>query len=198
MRLKQFDKAIEDFNQAIDLNSKYSSAYHNKGQALSGLGRHDKAVEEFSKVIEMNPDSPLLLKDRGTAYYKLGEYELAKNDFEKSIELDKRSAPAYAGLALLYASAKDEKFRNPQLARRNSEKAISVAGPLAPEIYRNHAEVMRELNQNQEAVSALHKAASLDPSNKEVQELMSKWGITNQKVAEQKAPVKENPFSSLW
>ena len=79
-----------------------------------------------------------------------------------------------------------------------SEKSIALAGALAPEMYRNFAEVLWELNQNQEAVNSLHKAASLDPSNKEIQDLMKKWGIQPQHRVEQNAPTKEIPFDHLW
>ena len=84
------------------------------------------------------------------------------------------------------------------MARRLAEKSISLAGPLAPEMYRNFAEVLWELDQNQEAVNTIQKAALMDPSNKEIQELMKKWGASPQKKVEHNPPSDEVPLSNLW
>ncbi len=178
MRLKKFDRALEDFNKTIEMNSRFASAYHNRGMAYSGKGRHEKAVEEFSKVIEMNPDSPVLYKDRGTAYSKLGEYELAKKDLEKSVELDKRFAPGYSGLGLLMATAKDDRLRNPAMAKRLAEKAVSLGDPPSPELTRNLAEVLKAINEQGAAILTLRKAIAMDPSNTEFRELLQEWEKT--------------------
>ena len=53
LRKHEYDRALKDFDKAIDLNSKAYSAYHNRGMAYSGKGRHEKAAEEFSKVLEI-------------------------------------------------------------------------------------------------------------------------------------------------
>jgi tetratricopeptide (TPR) repeat protein len=199
MRIKDFDRALEDFDKAIEINSKFASAYHNRGMALSGKGRDDKAAEEFSKVIEMNPNSPVLYKDRGTAYSKLGEYQLAKKDFEKSIEFDKKFAPGYSALGLLLATANDSSVKNPALAKRFAEKAVSMGDSTAPELTRNLAEVHKALHEDAAAIITLKKAISMDPSNKEFAKLLQEWEkAAPTRVSTQPEPTQSKAFYNLW
>jgi tetratricopeptide (TPR) repeat protein len=198
MRKKDFDKALEDFDKTLKIDSNFSSAYHNRGMALSGKGKHEKALEEFSKVIEMNPNSPVLYKDRGTAYRKLGEYELAIKDFEKSIDLDKKFAPAYAALALIYATADKPSFRNSALAQKYIEKAVGLSKGEGPDIIQVLAEVQYSQGNVQAAVNTMKKALALDTTNKEYLELLTKWQSEVPKMTEQHAEEKTDRFKTLW
>jgi tetratricopeptide (TPR) repeat protein len=165
--------------------------------ALSGKGRHEKAAEEFSKVIEMS-QSPILYKDRGTAYRKLGEYELALKDFEKALELDKKFAPAYASLGLLYALTTDPSIHNPQLALSMAEKAVELTGGSSPDMLETLAEVQQALNRNEDAVRTLQKALAMDPANQEYRELLAKWRRTAVTREEEPRRTGTGPFTSLW
>ncbi len=167
--------------------------------AFSGKGNHHKAVEEISKVLEMNPDSPLLHKDRGTAYRKMGEYELAVKDLEKAIDKDKKFAPGYAALSQVYATSSDPKYRNPTMALRLAEKAISLSKPDTPDMLENLAEVQYAVNQKAAAVATLRRAQALDPSNKEYAELLKQWqGGSPVEAAVQEQPSRTVPFTNLW
>ena len=199
MRLKKFDMALDDFNKAIEMNSRFASAYHNRGMAFSGKGRHEKAIEEFSKVIEMNPNSPVLYKDRGTAYARLGEYELAKKDFEKSVEFDKRFAPGYSALGLLMATAEDDRIRNPVLAKKFAEKAVSLGDATTPELTRNLAEVLKGIHEDAAAILTLRKAIAMDPSNREFLELLEEWDKASPTaVASRVHQTRARVFMNLW
>jgi tetratricopeptide (TPR) repeat protein len=176
LRQHAYKKAIADFNRAIKLNSSFWSAYHNRGQAYSGLGEDEKAIEEFSKVIEANPNRAAIYKDRGIAYRKLGDYDLAVKDFEKAMELDKKLFAARAALGLLYATAKDPRYRKPKKALTLSRKAVRMSGGRNPDMLRNLAEVQMALNERRQAVRNLEKAISLAPDNEEYRTLLKKWG----------------------
>jgi len=43
------------FANAIEINPKYTEAWHNKGIALANLGRHEEALTAFDKAIEIDP-----------------------------------------------------------------------------------------------------------------------------------------------
>ena len=47
-----FEKAIPDFNKAIELNLKYAFAYDGKAQACDELGRSEEALEAYKKFIQ--------------------------------------------------------------------------------------------------------------------------------------------------
>jgi tetratricopeptide (TPR) repeat protein len=53
--LKQFEKAIQNYNQTIELNPKYASAFNNRGIVHQKLGKEKKAIEDFKKAQELDP-----------------------------------------------------------------------------------------------------------------------------------------------
>ena len=42
----EFDKAIEDYKKAIELNPEYADAYNNRGLAYYGKDESDRAIEQ--------------------------------------------------------------------------------------------------------------------------------------------------------
>lgn len=55
-QMNQLDNAIDAFNRAIEIDNKYTDAYHNRGFAFQLKGDHKKAIENFDKAIELNPN----------------------------------------------------------------------------------------------------------------------------------------------
>ena len=51
-----YDRAIEDYNRAIDLNPDHADAYSNRGLVCEIKGDYDRAIEDYNKAIELKPD----------------------------------------------------------------------------------------------------------------------------------------------
>lgn len=85
---KDYNKAIFNFNMAIELNPKFAEAYYNRGSAYSDLKEYDKAIEDYSKAIELNPKYVELYYFRAFAYEAIGETEKAKADKEMYEKLE--------------------------------------------------------------------------------------------------------------
>lgn len=49
----QYEKAIEDFSKAIDLDPKYGKAYMNRGIAYAKSGNSDKAAADFAQCCNL-------------------------------------------------------------------------------------------------------------------------------------------------
>jgi tetratricopeptide (TPR) repeat protein len=45
IKLKQFEKAIQDYNQAIELDPEYAHAFNNRGLAYADLEQFEKAIQ---------------------------------------------------------------------------------------------------------------------------------------------------------
>src|SRR5260370_398700 len=56
---KQYQKAIEAYEEAIRLDPKDALAYHNKGNALNNLGRYEKALEAYEEAIKLDPKNAM-------------------------------------------------------------------------------------------------------------------------------------------
>ena len=82
------DKAIEEFNKAIDLNPRNAEAWNGRGVAYRAKGELDRAIEDHSKAIDLNPDFAQAWNNRGIAYRDKGELKKAIEDHSKAIGLD--------------------------------------------------------------------------------------------------------------
>jgi tetratricopeptide (TPR) repeat protein len=57
-------EAIECYNKAIELRSRYAEAMNNKGTSLYHMGRYEEAIDCYTKAIEFDPDFALAHKNR--------------------------------------------------------------------------------------------------------------------------------------
>jgi len=55
-KLKLYEKAIENFNRAIELDSNNARAYSNRGIMRSNLKQFDKAIEDCNIAIIVDPN----------------------------------------------------------------------------------------------------------------------------------------------
>jgi len=88
------DEAINCYEQALALDSRFADAWGNMGVSYGGKGDHQKALECFDRALEITPNDPHWLYNKGVALRKLGRTEEAFHCFSK-------------------AEALDPKFRNP-------------------------------------------------------------------------------------
>ena len=63
----QFEKAVQDFNQAQKLNPKEPEIYYSRGLAHRRLGKHDLAVQDYTEAIKLNPKNAETYNNRGNA-----------------------------------------------------------------------------------------------------------------------------------
>lgn len=73
------DKALEEYNKALELNPNYAQAYTNLGSIYVGKQDFDKAIQNFKKVLELN------YLDK-KAHYNLGMTYVYKGEPEKAEE----------------------------------------------------------------------------------------------------------------
>ena len=90
--MKQYDKAIKDFDAAIKINDKYAHAYYYRGKCYEALGEKDSAKSDYKKAkkhdAEITDDKADFEKQRSRAqerrqqahYQKLEKY---KEDLKK-------------------------------------------------------------------------------------------------------------------
>jgi tetratricopeptide (TPR) repeat protein len=94
----QYDRAIEDFDQAIRINPNYALAFNSRGQAYFGKGltacppaplppcalaiaQYDRAIEDFDQAIRINPDDAMAVL---VAYLGRGATKSTKGDFAEA------------------------------------------------------------------------------------------------------------------
>lgn len=89
-----FEGAIIDYTNAIDINPGNAVAYNNRGNARKGLELYREAIADYSRAAEIKPMA-VTYYNRGTVKYKLGDYRGAIEDFSTSIDMQSEYAKAY-------------------------------------------------------------------------------------------------------
>ena len=80
-------EALNDFNEAILLDSNFARAYNNRGQVYLLLRMYDKALQDYSRAIELNPMIGQAYYNRGLIYIKKGDRGKASENFVRAAEL---------------------------------------------------------------------------------------------------------------
>ncbi len=91
----QYDRAIEDFNQAIRLDPDSIFALNNRGAAYARKGQLDDAIADFNEAIRIDASYAITYNNRGIAYAKKGQYDRAIEDFDQAIRYDPKDTSAF-------------------------------------------------------------------------------------------------------
>lgn len=54
--LGQYQRAMDDHNQALEVDPRWAAAYANRGNAYAHLGRHDLALADYDQAIRLDPE----------------------------------------------------------------------------------------------------------------------------------------------
>ena len=155
----EVDKALADFNKAVELNPGLALAYCNRGSVYISKNEYDKALSDLNKAIELVPDFSMAYNNRGMVYKKRGEYEKALSDYNKAIELDHENVVFYNNRAQAY----EEKGEYDK-SISDSNKALELS-PKNSMAYNNRGLAYFKKGMYEDAVSDCKKAVELDPNN---------------------------------
>ena len=92
---KEYENAIEAWNQAIELDPSNVAFYIERGATYMLMGQFEKAIEDYNKVISLEPDEANAYTVRGALYAQLGNIEKAIPDFKKGSKLGDKRADEY-------------------------------------------------------------------------------------------------------
>jgi tetratricopeptide (TPR) repeat protein len=88
--LHRFDKAIEDYSQAVSLHPRFPGAYNNRANALPAVARYPEAIGDYSQVIALDANHIGAHYNRGVSFAKIGQLDRAIDDVTEAIKLDPR------------------------------------------------------------------------------------------------------------
>ncbi|HOZ29295.1 MAG TPA: tetratricopeptide repeat protein [Bacteroidales bacterium] len=103
--LQQFgeiEKAIDEYNKVIELDSMYYQAYFNLGYLfVNDVKDYKKSLEYFSAAIKCDSSAYKAFYNRGYTYELMGNYKLAEADYRTALKIMPNYDPAVEGLNLV-------------------------------------------------------------------------------------------------
>ena len=114
-----FDRAIEDYSQAIKLSPQFNTAYNNRGNAYVATHDYDRAIQDFNDAIRIKPgyvtgvtvpepfDYANAFANRGLTYFHLNEFDRAMLDLNEAIRLKPDNANYFYNRGIVYNAKED-------------------------------------------------------------------------------------------
>jgi DNA-binding helix-hairpin-helix protein with protein kinase domain len=183
-KVGDYEGAIENYSQAIRLNTKDAQAYLNRGNARYEVAQHSgdpdrvykSAIDDFNHALRIKPSQGEAFLSRGIVRYEIAQYsknperdyQQAIYDFNQALKLNPRKAKAYVKRGIVQyklAQYKGDLNKGYNAAIVDFNKALSL-NPQEAEAFLKRGIVRYELAQysghsDRAAVEDLQTAAKL-------------------------------------
>jgi TolB-like protein/Tfp pilus assembly protein PilF len=84
----RLERAITDFERAIQLKPNYATAHHWLMFGRLSLGHMDQAIEEGKRAVKLDPLSPIINADFAWTYFCARRFDKAERQARKTLEID--------------------------------------------------------------------------------------------------------------
>jgi tetratricopeptide (TPR) repeat protein len=118
LKAEQYEKALDELDEAIALGPKYGDLHNFRGVALCELGRVDEGIAAFRRTVALNPDYSIAKLNLAFAHLRAGQFKDAEHVLEGVLLQDPTQS---------VASAKLEELRTGKVAdsRRSTSRGAT-------------------------------------------------------------------------
>jgi tetratricopeptide (TPR) repeat protein len=162
MEKKDYQKAKEMFEKAVELGPKKSYAYRFRGYFNFFLSRNDQALSDLAKAIELEPRSAANFYYRGEIYRKMREYDKALADYDSALKLLPFYTDAYVGIALVRMEKEEM-----EAAAETCRKLMEI-DPNDARSYHCLGSLLMDLQRSMEAIRTYQKGLTRMPREAEL------------------------------
>ncbi len=114
-RKKQYEHAIEKYNEAIKINPDNDNPYIGLGYVyFKGYKNYNAAISNYQKVIDRNEKNYSAYNDLALVLADKGDIDAAKENYKKAIAANPNYANAYYNLGLIFLGDKNYQQANVQ------------------------------------------------------------------------------------
>jgi len=161
----QYEKAVEQFQEAAQLEPANDQAYVNLAASYEHLNQLEKAEDAYKRFIAIHPKESSGYSYLGAFYFGQAQYDKAQAMFEKAIALAPDSYHNYSnlGAVLLY----EGKYEDAVAA---CEKSVAIRP--SSDAYANAADALFALRRFKEAIQQNLAAIKLNDSDYEIWEVL--------------------------
>jgi tetratricopeptide (TPR) repeat protein len=187
-----FDKAIADYQAAINHSPKLSAALQGLGNSYFRKSEFRSAIKAYSDALAVEKKSAELYNNRGLAQLDVGEFSSSVRDFGEAIKLNPKFSFAYNNRGIAYS-----RYKQFEAAIKDFTRAIEI-DPKFVDAYMSRAGVLiAEKNDLDGGLRDYDKAISLDAKNWKAYsargEAMRLKGNLDQAMADHEEAIRLNP-----
>ena len=91
----EHDKAIEDYNRAMELNQRDPMAYILRGSSYAAKGEQDNTIEDYNRAIALDPREPVAYLRRASSYRAKRQFEKEIEDYNRVLQMKPDRATVY-------------------------------------------------------------------------------------------------------
>ena len=84
---EMFDKAIEEYEKALELDPNYGYALNSFAYMYSDMGNYEKALEYFRKYASVNPDDANPFDSMAELYFRMGRLDEAIAKYKEALDI---------------------------------------------------------------------------------------------------------------
>lgn len=107
---KDQDKAIEEYNKALELDPSYGIALNELGYTYAFIENYTKAIESFERYASLFPEEANPFDSMGDMYFFIGKLDEAVSKYQKALEI--KPGFYFSILKLGYVFALKEKYND--------------------------------------------------------------------------------------
>jgi tetratricopeptide (TPR) repeat protein len=179
---KQYDEALADFSQAINMDGNFAWAYAQRADLLSRKKENEKALRDINQAIAAKPNNTDFLRMRIWILNRLGKCKEAAKDVKKVEDLNPNDPWTMQDKAWFLLTCQDEKLQDPAAALELAKQALEASGGKDGVMEETIAEAYFRQNDPVRAIAHQTKAIELGSQKcpdqsclKEMQERLEKY-----------------------
>ena len=156
--------AVLEFQRALELRRDYPQAHNNLASILLRAGRLAEAVSHLEQALGLDPNNAQAHHNAGIAMLRQGNEAEALDHLKRAVQLAPDTPNALVDLAWLLAVTTEDVLRDPSLAVRLAERAVSLTNRTDAGALDALATALASNNEFDRAVDAADAALALKPA----------------------------------
>jgi tetratricopeptide (TPR) repeat protein len=174
----QFEKALSEYQLAMERMADFASSRHNLGNLSAEQGNTESAIQHYKKAIEIDQEFFPAKVNLAMLYNRQGKNQLAEKLFMDVVTAYPDQFEATYSLGLLLAEMK--KYEQAAVYLRQAAKGL----PKRARIRYNLGILLQQIDNDGEAESALQGALAIEPNNLEYLYAMAVFYLQRQRLDE--------------
>lgn len=154
---KNFNEALEVFNEAVNLTPDNAAAYAGRGSTYNELKQYGAAVDDLNKAVELGLNKEFVYNNRGVAYMDgFQMHEMAIDDYNRALALNPNYALAY------YNRGNSRRSLNQYNEAISDYNRALELKPNYPEAHNNRGLAYNSLGMYEEAIADYTRSIELN------------------------------------